>query len=153
MPNDWHVTPMRTMSIAGGLLVLAATLGAAQDSTAFTHADSLRGSIGVGRAWWHVTFYDLHVRVDLPGRAIRGYNAITYQVTSPGAQMQIDLMTPLEVDSIVQESRELDYRRDGDAFFVTLVAPQQVGTRRTVTVYYHGSPRVAKRAPWDGGIV
>ncbi len=71
----------------------------------------------------------------------------------PAKEMQVDLMTPLEVDSMLQDGRTLSYRRDGDAFFVTLASPQQPGDRKTLTVYYHGRPRVAKHAPWDGGFV
>jgi aminopeptidase N len=67
--------------------------------------------------------------------------------------MQIDLMTPLEVDSMVQDGQRLTYRRDGNAFFVTLTAVQPANARKTITVYYHGRPRVAKKAPWDGGFV
>jgi hypothetical protein len=57
--------------------------------------------------------------------------------------MQIDLQTPLEIDSVLQEGRRLSYRRDGNAFFVTLAAKQPKGTVRTLTVYYHGRPTVA----------
>jgi aminopeptidase N len=47
------------------LLLAAAGPAAAQDGDAFTptHADSLRGSDNPSRAWWDVTFYDLHVRM------------------------------------------------------------------------------------------
>lgn len=124
-----------------------------QEQASFTHADTLRGTIGPARAWWDVAFYDLHVRVDPADRSIRGRNAITYRVTGPSTEMQVDLRMPLEADSIVQDGRALTYRRDGAAFFVTLVAPQPVGATKTVTVYYHGTPRVALRAPWDGGFV
>jgi aminopeptidase N len=74
-------------------------------------------------------------------------------VLSPAKEMQIDLRVPLEVDSMMQDGRAVTYRRDGNAFFAKLVAPQAVGSSNTVTVYYHGRPRVAKRAPWDGGFV
>jgi len=66
--------------------------------------------------------------------------------------MQIDLQVPLQIDSVMLERRRLTFRRDSNAYFVTM--PTQLpGARRTVTVYYHGKPRVAKRAPWDGGFV
>ncbi|HEU4632091.1 MAG TPA: M1 family metallopeptidase [Gemmatimonadaceae bacterium] len=144
---------MRTLPAA--LLVLAPlTTAAAQDSVRFTHADSLRGANGPARAWWDVVFYDLHVAVRPADSTIRGHNGITYRVLQPGAtELQVDLMEPLAVDSIVQDGRALAYRRDGDAFFVTLAAPQPAGAEKTVTVHYHGRPIVAKRAPWDGGIV
>src|SRR3954470_15507735 len=138
---------------ASVLLVLPLAFARAQDSTAFTHADSLRGSNGPARAWWDVTFYDLHVRVDPADSSIRGHNAIVYRVVAPAEEMQIDLRAPLEVDSIVQGGGPLTYHRDGDALFVTLATPPSVGERDSISVYYHGKPRVAKRAPWDGGFV
>jgi aminopeptidase N len=133
------------------LTILCAVSAGAQDTTRFTHADTLRGSIGPARAWWDVEFYDLHVSVNPADSSIRGWNGITYRVLKPAREMQIDLQTPLEVDSVTQDGRRLTTRRDGNAFFVALVSKQRAGDRRTVTVHYHGRPRVAKRPPWDGG--
>jgi len=135
--------------------LLASWSGAAlaQDSTGFTHADSLRGGNGPARAWWDVSFYDLHVRVDPADSSIRGYNSIVYRVLAPADSMQIDLRAPLVVDSMVQRGRVLGYRRDGDAYFVAVGAQPGVGGRDTISVYYHGKPRAARRAPWDGGFV
>jgi len=126
---------------------------AAQRPETFTHADSIRGSNTPERAWWDVTFYDLHVAVNPKDSTIAGWNGITYTVTGPAREMQVDLQVPLEVDSMIQDGRRLTYRRDGNAFYVTLTAPQPEGSHHTVTVYYHGRPRVAVRAPWDGGFV
>src|SRR6266498_939725 len=125
----------------------------AQDTAAVTHADTLRGSITPERAWWDVAFYDLHVRLDPADSTVRGWNGITYRVTGRSRAMQIDLQTPLEVDSIVQEGRRLTYRRDGNAFFVSLAAKQPKGATKTLTVYYHGRPTIATRPPWDGGLI
>jgi len=121
----------------------------------FTHADTLRGSNGSQRAWWDVGFYDLHVKVNPADSSITGFTAITYRVlkSPPNREMQIDLQMPLVVDSIVQDGLELSSRRDGSAFFVTLIAPQRPGAGKTISVYYHGKPTVATRAPWDGGFV
>ena len=140
------------------LLVTALALSpfvrvSAQDTTRFTHADTLRGSNGPARAWWDATFYDLHVRVFPADSSIRGSTGITYRVLQPAQEMQIDLQVPLVVDSIVQDRRVLASRRDGNAFFVTLAARQRAGEVRTVTVWYHGQPRAARRPPWDGGFI
>jgi aminopeptidase N len=105
----------------------------------FTHADTLRGSNTPERAWWDATFYDLHVRVNPADSSIRGSNGITYRVLHPASVMQIDLQHPLEVDSMIQGGSHLEYRRDGNAFFVTLTAPQRTGDHNTVWVYYHGT--------------
>jgi aminopeptidase N len=122
-----------------------------QDTAHYTHADTLRGSNGPGRAWWDAAFYDLHVRVNPADSSIVGYNGITYRVLQPAQEMQIDLQVPLVVDSMVQDRRALAFRRDSNAFFVTLRARQRAGDVKTVTVYYHGKPRVARRPPWEGG--
>src|SRR5262245_16409902 len=139
--------------LAAALLLPFAAGRAQQDSARFTHADSLKGSNGPWRAWWDATFYDLHVRVDPADRRIRGHNAIVYRVLAPADSMQIDLRNPLVVDSIVRRRSVLTYRRDGDALFVSLPDRPRVGALDTISVYYHGTPRVAHRAPWDGGFV
>jgi aminopeptidase N len=133
------------------MLSLPAPL-AAQSQT-FTRADTLRGSNTPERAWWDVTFYDLHVRVRPADSSIAGWNGITYRVLDPRQDMQIDLQPPLEVDSVVQAGRRLTFRRDGNVVLVRLADRPRVGDSRTVTVHYHGRPRVARRAPWDGGFV
>jgi aminopeptidase N len=144
---------MRTLALVTCLVTLSAGTIRAQDTATFTHADTLRGTITPQRSWWDVAFYDLHVALDPADSSIRGYDGITYRVLHPAREMQIDLMLPLVVDSIVQDGRRLSHRRDGNALLVALATPQRTGDRRTVTVYYHGRPRAALHAPWDGGVV
>ena len=143
----------RSIAALLALLALPLAVARAQDTTGYSHADSLRGSNGPGRAWWDVTFYDLHVQVVPADSSIRGYNAIVYRVLAPGQEMQIDLRAPLQIDSIVQQGRVLTYRRDGEAYFATMLAAPRAGDRDTISIYYHGKPRAARRAPWDGGFV
>ena len=118
-----------------------------------SRADSLRGAIASpGRRWWDVTFYDLHVSIDPRDSSIAGHNAITYRVRERAAEMQIDLMEPLEVDSMVDgDRRAVRFRREGAAFFATLPAAPPVGSVGTITVYYRGRPRIARNPPWEGG--
>ncbi|HEY7613422.1 MAG TPA: M1 family metallopeptidase [Gemmatimonadales bacterium] len=124
----------------------------AQDST-FTRADTLRGSITPERAWWDVTFYDLHVRLDPSDSTVSGRNGITYRVTGRPREMQIDLQHPLRVDSVVQHGRKLGFRRDGNAFWVRSQGKPRVGATETVTVYYSGRPKIAENPPWQGGLI
>ncbi len=136
------------------LLALASApqLGAAQQPAA-THADSLRGSNGPGRAWWDVAFYDLHVRVNPADSSVAGWNGITYRVLRPAQEMQLDLQAPLVLDSVTQAGRRLAARRDSNAYFVTLVAPQRAGDVRSVSAYYHGQPGRGRPSPWASGFV
>jgi aminopeptidase N len=143
---------MRRLLVVVYPLFLPLAISAAQTST-FSHADTLRGANTPQRAWWDVTFYNLHVSVRPADSTIAGYTGITYRVLRPGQEMQIDLQVPLTVDSMLQDDRHVTYRRDGNAFFASLTTPQRAGERRTITVYYHGTPRVATRPPWDGGLI
>ncbi len=137
------------------LLLLTAVQGTALAQTEpYTRADTLRGSWTTpGRAWWDVTFYDLHVGISPSDSSIAGYNAVTYRVLQAASppELQIDLMEPLVIDSVVQDGRRLDVRHEGRAHFTTLATPQTPGELRTVTVYYHGRPQIAERPPWQGG--
>ena len=118
-----------------------------------SRADSLRGAFSTPqRAWWDVTFYDLHVAISPGDSSMRGFNAISYRVLTPATTLQIDLMEPLVVDSMVQDRRRLLYRREGSAFFVTVQAAQPVGALKTLTVFYHGRPQIARNPPWQGGV-
>jgi aminopeptidase N len=133
------------------MIALLSLVVLVQDTTHYTHADTLRGSNGPARAWWDVQFYDLHVRVSPRDSLITGWNGITYRVLQPSTSMQIDLQQPLEIDSVIQDRRKLTYSRDGNAFFVTLRSTQRAGESRAVTVWYHGKPHIGRRLPWDGG--
>ncbi len=117
----------------------------------FSHQDSLRGSITHERAWWDVLHYDLKVKVDDQKHTISGSNTITYKVLHSHNIMQIDLQKPLMIDKIVQNNKKLSFIRDGNAFFIHLQELQKVGSIYKLRIYYHGEPRKAVRAPWDGG--
>jgi hypothetical protein len=166
---------MRTALSTFAFVSLLASAAGAQERTVFTRADSLRGTNSPMRSWWDVTFYDLHVRISPADSTISGWNGITYRVVRPGSEMQIDLQPPMVVDSMVQDGRKVAYRRDsiapprmgrggrggaamadtarrpGNAWFVTLPSTQPKGATKTLTIWYHGAPRVAVRPPWDGG--
>lgn len=120
----------------------------------FTHADTLRGTITAERAWWNVTKYDLTCSFDFNKRSIAGSNIISYQVVSaPTPEMQIDLQVGLDIDSVLLEGKSLSFRRDGNAYFVSVPQNQAMNSIKSISVFYHGIPRPAIRPPWDGGVI
>jgi aminopeptidase N len=119
----------------------------------YTHADTLRGTYTPERAWWNVLHYDLHVRFNFADSSISGKNTMTYKVLTPQKVMQIDLMEPMQIDSIVAPKGHLDWKRDGNAFFVNMPLDQKSSEVRKLDIYFHGIPRKAKTPPWDGGMV
>lgn len=118
----------------------------------FTHQDTLRGSITKERAWWDVKYYHLDIKVNPSDSTIVGSNTIRYKVLQPYNKMQIDLQEPMEIYKITQDDKELKFQREGNAFFIDLVAQQNVGEIKEIIVFYGGKPKVAVRPPWDGGI-
>ncbi len=58
----------------------------------------------------------------------------------------------MEIYKVIQDGKELKYKREGNAFFIELVAPQKTGTIKELIVFYGGKPKVAVNPPWDGGI-
>jgi aminopeptidase N len=123
-----------------------------KSETVFTHQDTLRGSITKERAWWDVKYYHLDIKVNPADSTISGSNTIRYKVLNSYNRMQIDLQEPLKINKVIQDGKELKYQRDGNAFFIDLVAPQNVGEIKELTVFYGGKPKIAVRPPWDGGI-
>jgi aminopeptidase N len=62
------------------------------------------------------------------------------------------LQKPLEIYKVTQEGKELNYQRDGNVFYIELVAPQNPHEIKELTVFYGGKPKIAVNPPWDGGI-
>ena len=135
-----------------------------QQAVVFTHADSVRGHYGANRDWWDVTKYDLHVAFNIAEKTISGYNCIYFKTLKKGKQIQIDLQAPLIIDSILfntEDSVQIkidpkDIVKDGNAYYIPshyFSSPLTNYPNVILNVYYHGTPIVAKKAPWDGGLV
>jgi aminopeptidase N len=135
------------------VLILTLPILAQAQKYEFTHDDTLRGSITPERVWWDLSFYHLTVRVQPTDSTLSGSTLIRYRVLKPGQTLQVDLQRPLRVLRVEQDGRSVAFRQDGNAYFITLTKPQQPGQTEAVTVHYAGKPRVAKRPPWDGGLV
>ena len=123
-----------------------------KSNVVFTRQDSLRGSITKERAWWDVKYYHLNIKVNPSDSTITGSNTIRYKVIDEYNRMQIDLQNPMEIYKVIQDGVALQFKREGNAFFIELIAPQKVGLTKELTVFYGGKPKIAVNPPWDGGI-
>jgi aminopeptidase N len=124
----------------------------------FTHADTLRGTITPERAWWDVLRYEINVTPDYQMRSITGITTVVFKPVNRQHIniMQIDLQEPLTIDSVVFDkntklnSLNRSLTREGNVYHL-LVPDIKDLNEHSATVYYHGTPREAKHAPWDGG--
>jgi len=70
--------PLLKMSLL--LLMPLSLLAQKANTTQFTKADTLRGSITPERAWWNLLHYDIQVRPNLTDKTIQGAVKIQFKV-------------------------------------------------------------------------
>ena len=119
----------------------------------FTEKDSLRGSIGIYRKNYDVTFYDLNIDIDPVKKYIKGYVDIYFTALSDVDKIQIDLYDNMKINNISFESGELKFTRKYNAVFVSFDKKIVQGNKAKIRVYYEGEPIIAKKPPWKAGFV
>jgi aminopeptidase N len=119
----------------------------------FTRADTLRGTLLPERACYDVKYYHLDVRVDPSTKTIKGSNTFLFKVDSAFDRMQIDLFKNLDIDKItLDDATNLTFSREFNAVHVQLPLTLEKNSLHSVKVFYGGTPTVARRPPWDGGL-
>lgn len=128
--------------------------------TVFSRQDSLRGRITPERAWWDVVMYDLHVTPNIEKFTISGSNTIYFKlVKKANRRMQIDLQEPLIIDSAFLNGVPVSFKQDGNVWYILLPfkrLPKKINADASIhqlQLFYHGVPKPALKAPWDGGLV
>ena len=134
-------------------LVAAADVRAQRREETFTRADSLRGTLTPLRSCYDVNYYHLDAKFDIDKKYISGSNRFTFTATQDFTKLQFDLFNNLQVDKVVYKGQDLPFTREFNAVFVTFPKAIKKGAKDEFTVFYGGNPTIARRAPWDGGIV
>jgi aminopeptidase N len=99
---------------------------------------------------------DLTFDVQPTRRRLDGRAVLDFLVKAPIAKLHFDLDPELRIESIAADGTMLAnsaWANDGGLVTVALPAAKRAGERLSLAVTYGGKPHVAKRAPWDGGIV
>ncbi len=115
-------------------------------------ADSLRGYNGPDRAPFDAHFYQLNLRIDSASKAISGNVAMHFRMVSQADSLRLDLAEPLLVDQVTS-STPARFVRQGRFILLYFHNTLQKGQNLVVNVQYHGKPVVARRPPWQGGLV
>ena len=165
-PTNWLESPrppifatvkFPTLALLLGLLAGYAPSAVAQllqpAPAAYTRADSLRGAQTQLRTCYDINYYHLDVKLDPARRFISGTNLFRFTATQDFSRLQFDLFANLQVEKVLYRGKDLPFTREANAVFVTFPKPIQKGSRDEFTVQYSGNPIVAKKAPWDGGMV
>ncbi|HVS97769.1 MAG TPA: M1 family metallopeptidase [Puia sp.] len=145
----------RILPLFAGLWVLSTIPAQAQlltpEKEAYTHEDSLRGTITPERAWWNLLKYELSVTPDYDAKSVHGENAITFVALQDGQTLQIDLQEPMKLISATWRKKTLTVTREGNVFHVRFPKTIRSGSVETIVCRYEGTPKVAVRPPWGGG--
>jgi len=109
------------------------------------------------QAAFDVTFYDLALRVNPADSSISGAGTTVARIVTPTRHLVLDLDTTFAVSGVTSPGSgggtPLRWERRGGRLWIDLGAPRAAGEEVAVRVAYAGRPRVAPRAPWDGGFV
>lgn len=132
------------------LIFVTFSNGLAQQSN-FSKQDTLRGSITPERIWWDLLHYNLDFKVSPYSKSIEGSNLIRYEVLSQNQLMQIDLQPPMEITAVLENNKELNYKRDGNVYYIQLKKNQQIGTINEIIIHFKGAPKISNNPPWDDG--
>ena len=118
----------------------------------FTKADTLRGMLRPDRTCFDVKYYSINLELFINNKSISGFVDMHFLALKDFQKIQIDLYQNMIIDSIVTGDLSCKFSREYNAVYVIL-PEQKSGQMGSIRVYYHGSPKIAKNPPWDGGFV
>src|SRR5471030_2504350 len=143
----------RLFIYALGLISFGAKAQLGVPKETFTRAYSLRGYLTPLRTCYDIDYYHLDVKFDIDNKFISGSNLFKFTTVQDFTKLQFDLFSNLKVEKVIYKGHEVPFTREFNAVFVTFPKVIKKGSKDEFTVYYSGNPTIAKRAPWDGGIV
>lgn len=115
------------------------------------------GPLMFEQAVYDVQSYDVALKVDPKAKALSGTTVMTAKVVIPTNLIVLDLDTPYTVERIYGERGDrqaaLKFERREGKIWIHFPTTKQVGEMFETIITYSGSPRVAPRPPWIGGII
>ena len=119
----------------------------------YNKADTLRGMLTPLRTCYDINYYHLAVKIDLENKSVSGSNEFAFTATQDFSKLQFDLFENLKIEKVVYKGAEIPFIREFGAVFVTFPKAIKKGAKDRFTVFYGGTPRVARNPPWDGGFI
>lgn len=99
---------------------------------------------------------DLNIRVIPTTRSIQGDARLTFGTRQPVDRIELDLDRNLPIEAIEVDGQALaggSWSNPEGRLTIRLPQRLEPGKQTMIRVRYHGTPHVAKNAPWDGGFV
>ena len=105
-----------------------------------SRAELLRGEYGRYRANNDLLYYDLDVRIDPEKKWISGRNTVRFKMLKDDNRIQLELYANLNIDRIVQGTRDLKYTRDLNTVYIDFPATLRSGRTYSIDFHYSGAP-------------
>ena len=149
MKRIFYLLPIFLLA-ASPLITTAQLLGG---SKTYTRADSLRGMWGPLRSCYDINTYHLDVKIDIDKKFISGSNEFNFTALNDFRTLQFDLFKNMTIEKVLYLGQEIHFHRELDAVYLSFPSEIKKGRKASFTVFYSGSPSVARRPPWDGGFI
>jgi aminopeptidase N len=111
------------------------------------------GKLVLEQAAYDVQTYDISLTVDPVKKTLAGTTIMTAKTVIPTATILVDLDDRLAVSRVTDGSQPIKFDRLKGSLRVHFPASKQPGDPIRTSITYAGAPLVARRAPWDGGIM
>jgi aminopeptidase N len=103
-------------------------------------------------AAYDVKFYEINLEIFPDEKSIKGYVTVDVEIVNYIENLILNLDSAYTIDSILwDKSDKLSYQFDERKISIKIPEKIKTGDRFSVSIYYGGKPRVAKRPPWDDG--
>lgn len=154
--NDYSIVTKMRKYLFFFFVFISSSLQAQLDHqhSAFSKADTLRGTLSPLRSCFDVLTYDLDITIDIKQKFISGSNTIAFKAVEDMKRMQIDLFANMKIEKIEligTKPLPLLHSREFNAVFIDLPSIVKKDELCVIRVSYSGNPIVAKNPPWDGG--
>lgn len=115
----------------------------------------LLGAKSKYRDCYDVKYYGLDLKIDPSKKFISGQVFMMAEATADFDILQVDLHANMKMNKMEMSTqnftKEVSFRREAGAVFVTMPANIKAGEIFLLKMFYEGNPQPAKRPPWDGG--
>ena len=111
------------------------------------------GPLMFEQAVYDVQSYDVSLNVTPSSKSISGLTTMIARTVIPTDVIVLDLDTPYNIEHVSDGTNELKYERRGGKIWIWFPMTKQVGEEIRTVINYAGTPRVAPRPPWVGGVI
>ncbi|MEW6194321.1 MAG: M1 family metallopeptidase [Bacteroidota bacterium] len=114
------------------------------------------GKLILEQACYDVKYYDINLAIDTAKHTIGGYVTMNIEAVTDFDKIIVDLDTVYRVKSVLllnSKETNLEFIHSNGKIAIDFSDKIEKGNLIKIKIVYSGSPRIAKKPPWDDGFV